>query len=107
MRLQIKDKAVRKLVSRLESVEVKLAEHPLWTTPPAPAAAVGSGPGSLATTAAVKGGEGVPHPALVGLAALQQKQALTAAVRAARKDIKAAQVRAGGAGFRTTVLHML
>lgn len=72
---------MRKLVSRLESVEVKLAEHPLWATP-IPAA-----------TAAAGGGEGVPYPALVGLAALQQKQALTAAVRAARKDIKAAQVR--------------
>jgi hypothetical protein len=76
---------VRKLVSRLESVEVKLAEHPLWATPtPAATAAAAGG-----------GGEGVPHPALVGLAALQQKQALTAAVRAARKDIKAAQVDAG------------
>lgn len=76
---------MRKLVSRLESVEVKLAEHPLWATPtPAATAAAAGG-----------GGEGVPHPALVGLAALQQKQALTAAVRAARKDIKAAQVDAG------------
>jgi hypothetical protein len=81
---------VRKLVSRLESVEVKLAEHPLWATPTPAATAA-----AAAAAAAGGGGEGVPHPALVGLAALQQKQALTAAVRAARKDIKAAQVDAG------------
>jgi hypothetical protein len=55
-------------VSRLEALEWKLCAHPLWADP-------------------------LLLPRLV---ALQHKEAMAAAARAARKELKAAQVRLGG-----------
>jgi hypothetical protein len=63
MHPQLSGKEVGKLVSRLEAVEARLAGHALWAS------------ASL----------------LPGLVALQHKQALAAAARAAKKELKAAQ----------------
>jgi hypothetical protein len=61
--LQLSGKEVGKLVSRLEALEARLTSHALWAS------------SSL----------------LPGLVALQHKQALAAAARAAKKELKAAQ----------------
>jgi hypothetical protein len=60
--LQLSGKEVGKLVSRLEALEARLTSHTLWAS------------SSL----------------LPGLVALQHKQALAAAARAAKKELKAA-----------------
>jgi ATP-dependent RNA helicase DOB1 len=61
--LQLSGKEVGRLVSRLEAVEARLASHALWSSP----------------------------ALLPGLVALQHKQALAAAARAAKRELKAAQ----------------
>ena len=106
--MQAKDKDIRKLVSRLESVEGKILEHELWSkTSAASAAAVAGGGGKapVAVVAAAAGGGGGGAVADDGcvvrlLSKLQQKQGLAAAVSAAKKDIKAAQVGQGEGGGR-------
>lgn len=64
--LQLSDKEVGRIVSRLESLESRLHSHPLWSS----------------------------QTLLPGLVALQHKHSLAAAAKQAKKDLKAAQVRA-------------
>lgn len=64
---QVSGKEASRCVSRLEALESKLAAHRLWSD---------------------------PH-LLPRLVALQHKEALGAAARAAKKELKAAQVRGG------------
>lgn len=70
--LQLPSKEVGRLVSRLESVEARLAGHQLWGSP----------------------------RLLPALVALQHKQALAAAARTAKKELKAAHVRRGHSAGR-------